>query len=65
MYGEFLREMGERVDKTKSCNWLGNGDLKIQTEAILRAVQELSVGKRYLKHCIDKSIDNPLSKICS
>ena len=37
MYGQFVREMPENVDKNKSWKWLSKCDLKIGTEALLCA----------------------------
>ena len=64
MYGKFIREMPENVDREKTCNWLSNADIKIQTEALLCAAQEQAIGTNYIRHHIDKSSDNPLCRIC-
>ena len=40
MYGQFIREMPEKVDKDKTWNWLVRSDLKVETEALLCAAQE-------------------------
>ena len=39
MYGQFIKEMPEKVDKNRTWNWLVKSDLKVETEALLRAVQ--------------------------
>ena len=36
MHSQCIREMHETVDKEKSWRWLGQGDLKVSTEALLR-----------------------------
>ena len=64
MYGQFIREMPEKVDKDKTWNWLLRSDLKIETEALLCAAQEQAIRTNYVKHHIDKSIDNPLCRMC-
>ena len=39
MYGQFVREMPENVDRDKTWQWLSKCDLKIGTEALLCAAQ--------------------------
>ena len=39
MYGQFVREMPENVDRNKTWQWLSKCDLKIGTEALLCAAQ--------------------------
>ena len=60
MYGQFLREMPEKVDKNKTWDWLIRSDLKVETEALLCAAQEEAIRTNYVKHHIDRSIENPL-----
>ena len=64
MYGQFIREMPEKVDREKTWNWLGKGDLKIQTEALLCAAQEQAIRTSYIKRHIDKSSENPICRMC-
>ena len=64
MYGQFIREMPEKVDKDKTWNWLVRSDLKVETEALLCAAQEQTIRTNYVKHHIDKSIDDPLCRMC-
>ena len=40
MYGQFVREMPEEIDKDLSWKWLVQSDLKMQTEAMVCAAQE-------------------------
>ena len=64
MYGQFIREMPEKVDNDKTWNWLLRSDLTVETEALLCAAQEQAIRTNYVKHHIDKSIDNPLWRMC-
>ena len=64
MYGQFIREIPEKVDREKTWNWFGKGDLKIQTEALLCAAQEQAIRTNYIKHRVDKSSDYPLCRMC-
>ena len=64
MYGKFIREMPEKVHKDKTWNWLVRSDLKVETEALLCAAQEQAIRTNYVKYHIDKSIDNPLCRMC-
>ena len=57
MYGQFVREMSEKVDQDKTRQWLAKGDLKVGTEALLCAAQEQAIRTNYVKHHIDKSND--------
>ena len=40
IYGQFVREMPEEIDKDLSWKWLVQSDLKMQTEAMVCAAQE-------------------------
>ena len=40
MYGQFIKEMPENVDKNETWQWLSKCDLMIGTEALLCAAQE-------------------------
>ena len=72
MYGQFVREMPEEIDKDLSCKWLVQSDLKIQTEATMCAAQKQVLRINYTKNRIkiDKTSENPLcvvkgEKLCS
>ena len=39
MYGQFVREMSEEIDKDLSWKWLVQSDLKMQTEAAICITQ--------------------------
>ena len=64
MYGQFVREMPENVDKDKTWQWLSKCDLKIGTEALLCAAQEQAIRPNYVKHHIDKTSESPLCRLC-
>ena len=40
MYGQFVHEIPEEIDRGLSWKWLVQGDLKVQTEATICAAQE-------------------------
>lgn len=64
MYGQFVRQMPEQVDKDKIWKWLSKGDLKVGTEALLCAAQEQAIRTNYVKHKIDRSVESPLCRLC-
>ena len=64
MYGQFVREMPENVDKDRTWQWLSKCDLKIGTEALLCAAQEEAIRTNYVKHNIDKASESPLCRLC-
>ena len=64
MQGKFVREMPEKVDKDRICQWLSKSDLKIGTEASLCAAQEQAIRTNYVKHHIDKTCESPLCRLC-
>ena len=43
MYGQFVREMPETTDQKGTWNWLRKADLKVETEAMLCAVQKQAI----------------------
>ena len=55
MYGQFVREMPKRKDEKETWCWLRKADLKVETEAMLCAVQEQETPTNYVKHKIDKT----------
>ena len=64
MYGQFLREMPEKVDYGKTWQWMVKCDLKAGTEALLCAAQEQAIRTNYIKYHVDKSNDSPLCRLC-
>ena len=64
MYGQFVREIPESTDVKKTWEWLRKTDLKIQTESLLCAAQELALRTNYVKHHIDKSAESPFCRMC-
>ena len=59
MYGQFVREMSEEIDKDLSWKWLVQGDLKVQTEATVCAARDQALRVNYTKSKIDKTSANP------
>ena len=64
MYGQFVREMPEEIDKDLSWKWLVQSDLKVQTEATICAAQEQALRTNYTKNKIDKTSENPFCSEC-
>ena len=63
MYGQFVREMSETTDEKETWYWLRKADLKVETEAMLFAVQEQAIRTNYVKHKVDKTAQSPLCRI--
>ena len=64
MHGQFLQEMPDTVDKVKTWEWTKKGDLKVETEALICAVQEQTMRTKYVKFNFDKSVESPLCRLC-
>ena len=64
MYGQFVCELPEEIDKVLYWKWLVQSDLKVQTEAMICAAQEQALRTNYIKNKIDKTSENPLCKMC-
>ena len=64
MYGQFVREMSEQIDKDLSWKWLVQGDLKMQTEATVCAAQDQALRANYTKSKIDKTSANTQCRMC-
>ena len=64
MYGQFVREMPEEMDKDLFWKWLVQSDLKVQTEATICAAQERALRTNYTKKKIDKTLENSLRRLC-
>ena len=64
MQGQFVREMPDKVDKSKTWQWLSKSDLKIGTEALLCGVQEQAIRANYIKRNIHKTSESPLCRLC-
>ena len=65
MYGKFAREMPEEINEDLSWQWLVQSDLKVQSEATICAAQEQALRTKYIKNKIDKTLENPLCRMCS
>ena len=55
IYGQFVLEMPEEIDKNLSWKWLVQSDLKVQTEAMICTAQEQALRRNYTKNKIDKT----------
>jgi len=64
MHGQFIRDMPDSIDKTKSWEWLTKSDLKVPTEALVCAAQEQAIRTNYIKYHIDKSVQSPMCRLC-
>ena len=64
MYGQFVCEMPEEIDKDFSQKWLVQSDLKVQTEGTICTAQEQALRRNYTKNKIDKTLENPLCRMC-
>ena len=52
--------MPETVDKVKTWEWTGKGDLKVETEPLNFAAQEQALRTNSAQFNIDKSVESPL-----
>ena len=64
MYGQFTREMLEEIDKELYQNWFVQSDLKVKTEATIFSAQKQTLKTNYTKKKIDKTLENPLCRMC-
>ena len=64
MYGQFVREMPEEIDKDLSWKWLVQSDLKMQIEATICAAQEQALRTNYTEDKIDTTLENQLRRMC-
>ena len=64
MYGQFIREGTQKVDKKKLQQQLSTGDLKVETEAILCVAQGQAIMTNYMKYHIDRTSERPLPRLC-
>ena len=63
MYGQFVCEMPEEINKDLSWKWLVQSDLKVQTEATICAAQKQALRTNYTKNKTDKTSENPLRRM--
>ena len=63
MYGQFVGEMPEEIEKDLSWKQLVQSDLKVQTEATICAALEQALRTYYTENNIDKTSENPLCKV--
>ena len=64
MYGQFVREMPDDIDKELSWKWVVQSDLKVQTEATLFAAQEQALTTNYVKHKSESSLCRLCNEKC-
>ena len=64
LHGQFLRET-ESTDDRNRWEWLKRGELKRETEILLRAAQEQALRVNAIKYSIDKTHDTPLCRLCN
>ena len=62
MYGQFTKEIPQKVDKDETWLWLSKSDLKIGKEALLSAAQEKAIRTNYVKHYVNKTSGSPLCR---
>ena len=64
MYGQFTSEMLEEIDKEFYWKWFVQSDLKVKTEATICSAQKQTLRTNYTKKKIDKTLENPLCRMC-
>ena len=65
MYGKFVREMPEQIDKERTWEWMRKSDLKVETEALIFEAQEQALRTNVVKCNIDsKTGSRPLCRLC-
>ena len=64
MYGQFVREIKEDINESKSWNWVKNSDLKSSTTALIFSSQKQALRTNYTKFHIDKTSESPLCRLC-
>ena len=62
IYGQFVREMNEKIGMDLSWKWVLQSDLKVQTEALMFAEQALRAN--YIKNKIDKTSESSMCRLC-
>ena len=63
MYGQYVREMPESVDKDRTWEWMRKSDLKVETKALIFAAQEQALRTNAVKFNIDRIKNSPLCKL--
>ena len=64
MYGQFVRDHRDDVEKQKSWEWVTKADLKATTKALIFAAQEQAIRTNYVKFHIDRTISSTLCRMC-
>ena len=60
MYGQFVREIPEQIDKERTWEWMRKRDLKVETEALISAAQGQVLRTNVVKCNIDTTGSSPL-----
>ena len=63
MYGQFVTEMPDTVEKEESWRWL-SGNLKVETEDLICAAKDQALRTDSVKYHVDKSTESPLCRLC-
>ena len=64
LYGQFVREMAESVDKDRTWEWMRKSNLKVETETLILAAQEQALRTNAVKCNIDRTKYSPLCRLC-
>ena len=64
MYGQFVREMPEQVDRERTRKWMRKSDLKVETEELIFAAQEKALSTHAVKFNVDKTRNRLLCRLC-
>ena len=64
MYGQFVREMPEQVDRERTWEWMKKSDLKVENEALIFAAQEQALRTNVVKFNIDDKRNSSLCRLC-
>ena len=55
-YGQFVREIKEDINESKSWSWVKNSDIKASTTTLIFSAQEQALSTSYTKFHIDKPL---------
>ena len=64
MYGQFVCEILQQVDREGTWEWMRKSDLKVETEALIFAAQEQALRTNVLKFNIDNTRNSSLCRLC-
>ena len=63
MYGKFVREIPENVDRERTWEWMRKSGLKVEIEALIFVVQKQPLRTNAVKYNIDKTRSSPLCRL--